>query len=102
MDYLDKIDAILAHLEQRFPSGNDPFQGITRLCEEAGELAMEVNHREGSGIKKEKHGEHRPEAMAKEVQDVMPCALWIARHYGIIDRVKASIDESYRTIQEEV
>jgi NTP pyrophosphatase (non-canonical NTP hydrolase) len=43
-------------LNKRFPDGNQPFQIITCLCEEAGELAQVVNHFEGS-VKRQKMGE---------------------------------------------
>lgn len=32
----------------RYPEGNTPFEIMTRLCEEAGELASAVSHFEGS------------------------------------------------------
>ncbi len=98
-DYFEKLGQILDHLEKRFPNGNDPFQAITRLCEEAGELAREVNHFENSGIKKQKHGEPNKEAMANEIQDVMRCALQVARLYNIEAEVKKSIDKSIQKIE---
>lgn len=86
-------------LNARFPGGDEPFRIVTRLCEEAGELASAVNHFEETGVKTSKHGSPNPQVLAKEIQDVLRAAL--ARHYGVEDRLCVSIDESYRKILEE-
>lgn len=91
----EKLKFIVEHLEKRFPNGNSPFQIITRLAEECGELASAVNHFEDTGIKREKLGEPDPMELAKEVQDVMRCALQIARYYKIENELVASIEEHY-------
>lgn len=46
-----------------------------------------------------KHGSPNPQVLAKEIQDVLRAAL--ARHYGVEDRLRVSIDESYRKLLEE-
>lgn len=91
----EKLLFVVDHLEKRFPNGNSPFQIITRLAEETGELASAVNHFEAVGIKREKRGEPDPKELAKEVQDVMRCALQIARYYKIEKELVASIEEHY-------
>ena len=50
-DYFAKLYLTLDGYNKKYPEGNTPFQIITRLCEEAGELASAVNHFEGSGAK---------------------------------------------------
>ncbi len=97
-DYFEKLYQIVDGLNRRFPDGNEPFQIITRLCEEAGELAKEVNHFEGTGVKMQKHGAPDRAKLAKEVQDVIQAALGIARYYGIEDDLKLSIDEVYEKL----
>jgi NTP pyrophosphatase (non-canonical NTP hydrolase) len=97
---LDKIRQINAGLLAAFPNGNNPFQMATRLLEEAGELAAQINHFEGSGVKHAKHGKPDPMQLAKEVQDVIRCALQIAGHYGIDAELAASVDRSYRQLQD--
>jgi NTP pyrophosphatase (non-canonical NTP hydrolase) len=82
-------------LNTHFPDGDDPFRIVTRLCEEAGELASTVNHFEGTGIKRTKHGTPDPNVLSKEIQDVLRAALAVARHYGVEGQLYASIDESY-------
>ena len=92
---LEKIQTINQALAQRFRDGNDPFQIITRLAEECGELAAQVNHFEGGGIKREKHGEPDRMKLAKEVQDVIRCALQVAEYYGIEEEFVASVQRDY-------
>lgn len=98
---LEKLYAITQGLNRRFPDGNDPFQMMTRLLEEGGELAQMVNHFEGTGIKKEKYGEPDKAKLAKEVMDLMRCALQIAIYYGIEDELEGKINASYAKMKEQ-
>jgi NTP pyrophosphatase (non-canonical NTP hydrolase) len=95
---LDKIFAINEGLSRRFPGGSQPFEIMTRLLEECGELAEQVNHFEGKGVKREKHGEPDKAKMAKEVQDVIRSVLQIAHYYGIEGELEASIEKSYQAL----
>ena len=95
---LEKLFVITEDLMHRFPDGNNPFQIMTRLLEEGGERAEQVNHFEGSGVKREKPGEPDKEKMAKEVKDVIRGTLQIALYYGIEAEVEASFEESYKSI----
>lgn len=90
-----KLKYIVASLDRRFPDGNDIFQRVSRLCEESGELASAVNHRERMGIKQEKHGDADDDHLVKEIQDVMRAALGIARHYQLEDKLESSIHQFY-------
>ena len=94
-DYFDKLLLTTDGYSKKYPNGNTPFQIITRLCEEAGELASEVNHFEDTGVKMQKHGLPKKTALAKEVQDVIRTALSIALYYGIEQELKDAIDHSY-------
>jgi NTP pyrophosphatase (non-canonical NTP hydrolase) len=98
---LDKIIPITKGLNRRFPNSNHPFQIATRLLEECGELAKQINHFEGQGIKLEKYGEPDKARLAKEVQDVIRAAIQIALHYEILDEVQKSIDQSYNRMIDE-
>ena len=40
---LDKIKEINRGLDRRFPTGHTPFQIMTRLLDEGGELAQQMN-----------------------------------------------------------
>ena len=98
---MERIYKINQGLNRRFPDGNDPFQIITRLAEECGELAAQVNHFECSGVKREKHGEPDRARLAKEVMDVLRCALQIAMYYGLEAEVETAVKQSYTKMKTE-
>lgn len=98
---MERLKKINEGLRKRFPNGEDPFQMVTRLAEECGELAAEVNHFEGSGMKRQKHGEPDRHKLAKEVQDVLRCALQIAVYYDIETELETVINRSYERMQAE-
>lgn len=98
-DNFDRLYQQIDILNAHFPEGNTPFHIITRLCEEAGELAAEVNHFEGIGLKRQKRGEPDKMTLAKEVEDVIKCALSIARYYSIEQELNESIELNCRKIQ---
>jgi NTP pyrophosphatase (non-canonical NTP hydrolase) len=85
----------------RFPPSDDPFQMMTRLLEECGELAQQVNHFEGSGVKREKHGEPDRTQLAKEIRDVLKCVVQVMAHYGVEEEVAASIELYYQSLKRE-
>jgi NTP pyrophosphatase (non-canonical NTP hydrolase) len=98
---LEKPWLIAKGMNHRFPDGHDPFQIMTRLLEECGELAQQVNHFQGCGVKREKHGEPDREALAKEVRQALIGVLQIAVYYGIEDEVEASLEWSYQRLVQE-
>lgn len=97
----EKLRAINEGFARRFPNGNDPFQMMTRLLEECGELATEVNIFEASGIKRQKHGEPDPKRLAQEVKGVLICVLQIAQHYGVAAELAATIEYTYQRLRSE-
>lgn len=98
---MDKLWQITEGLNRRFPDGNDPFQSMTRLLEECGELTQQVNHFEGGGIKYQKHGAPDKQKLAKEVMHVLRGALQIALYYDIRPELEAAIEKSYQALKEE-
>lgn len=98
LDLLWEINRGLAH---RFSKGNEPFQIMTRLLEEVGELAKEVNHFEDTGIKREKYGPPDPAHLALEVKHVLLLALQVAKYYGVEEELNQSIQKSYDNIKAE-
>lgn len=98
-DTFTQLTELVAALDRRFPNHNGPFERISRLAEETGELAGAVNHAEGMGVKNEKHGAPDLSNLVKEVEDVLRSAVGIAHHYGVLERVRDSIahhNASYR------
>ena len=97
----DKLYAIGKGFNRRFADGNSPFQVMTRLLEEGGELAAEVNHFEGMGVKREKHGEPDKAHLAREVAQVIACALQLAMYYHVEGELEAAIDHTYERLKQE-
>ena len=79
---------------KRFPEGVKPFQMATRLLEECGEIASEINLWEDSGIKRQKHGGPKKEDIANEIRQAMVELVKIARYYHVEDELEASIQTS--------
>jgi len=100
-DLMERLKIISVGLSRRFPDHNEPFQIMTRLLEECGELAEQVNHFEGTGVKLEKYGQPDKAKLAKEVQDVLRCALQITQYYGIEQELAVSIENSYQRLKAE-
>jgi NTP pyrophosphatase (non-canonical NTP hydrolase) len=84
-----------------FPKGNDPFQIMTRLLEEGGELAQQVNHFDGSGVKREKYGEPDRAKLAKEIQDVLLCACQVVVYYGVEQEVEDSLQKTFLRLRDQ-
>ncbi len=98
---LTKLLTIVRGLNHRFAEGNQPFMIMTRLLEESGELAQMVNHFEGTGVKREKYGEPNREKLAKEIKDVLLCALQACVYYGVEAEVEATLEYSYQRLKAE-
>ena len=95
---IDKLYKIAEGLNNRFQDGDDPFYIVTRLAEECGEVASQVNHFERKGVKAMKLGAPDRAAFAKEFQDVMRAVVQLAIHYELETELEASVDRSYREI----
>ena len=91
MERLYKVAAI--HTE-RFPNGNEPYQIVTRVLEECGEVASEVNHFEKSGIKSQKHGELSKQKLADEIKQAMSCLAQLIQYYNIETEFESSLEKS--------
>lgn len=79
---------------RRFPKGVEPYQMATRLMEECGEVAAEINLWEDSGVKRKKHGDPKKESIASEIRQAMVELVKIARYYHVEDELEASIEAS--------
>jgi len=98
---LNNVEKIAIGLNKKYPNGNHPFQIITRLAEECGELAKEVNHFENTGRKIEKYGQPNKNKLAKEVQYVIRSALQISLYYKIENEFKKSIEKRLEKLKQD-
>lgn len=81
---------------KRFPKGVEPYQMTTRLLEECGEVAAEINLWEDSGIKRKKYGEPQKEVIANEIRKSIVELLKIAMYYGVEKELEQSIEDSLK------
>ena len=98
---MDKLYKMVHGYFKRFPKGVEPFQMVTRLLEECGEVASEVNHFEDSGIKRLKYGESSKEALAGEIKQAIVALMQIVVYYSVEEELEKSIDNSLRKMKEE-
>lgn len=78
----------------RFPKGNEPFQITTRILEECGEVAQEVNRFEKSGRKVADLGPATKEDLANEIRQAMMCLAQLAQYYNCEKEVDDAINIS--------
>jgi NTP pyrophosphatase (non-canonical NTP hydrolase) len=93
---IDKLYKIAEGLNVRFSNGDDLEEIVTRLAEECGEVAAEVNHFEGMDVKARKLGPPDQKKLAKELAQVIGAVLHLAIYYGAQAEPAAHIDEAYR------
>jgi len=86
---------------KRFPNGVAPFQMATRLLEECGEIAQEINLWENSGLKRQKHGDPKKENIANEIRQAMVELVKIAQYYHVEEELEQSILASLTQSREE-
>lgn len=86
-----RVDAWISQFEEGY---FDPLTNMTRLSEEVGELAREVNHRFGQKTKKKEEADGD---MAMEMADIMFVLVCMANREGIdlqdaFDRMMAKVE----------
>ncbi len=98
---MDKLYLLAKGYTNRFPNGNEPYQIATRILEECGEVASEVNHFEKSGIKMQKHGEPSKQHMADEIKQAINALIQLAIYYDIEKELENSIERSLEKMKNE-
>ncbi len=98
---MEKLYKMVQGYFKRYPKGVEPFQMVTRLLEECGEVASEVNLWEDSGIKRQKHGEPRKEDLAGEIKQAIVALMQIAVFYNVENELEESINKSLALMQDQ-
>ena len=98
---MDKFYQIAKGLTKRFPEGEEPYQMATRLLEECGEVAAEINHWEDSGVKRQKRGEPSKEKLATELQQAIVALFRIAVYYSVENELNESVNRSLERLKNE-
>lgn len=86
---------------KRFPNGVAPFQMATRLLEECGEVAAEINLWEDSGLKRQKHEDPKKENIANEIRQAMVELAKIAVYYHVEEELEQAIENSIERSRQE-
>ena len=95
----DTVTAINLGFARKFPSGIEPYQIMTRLLEECGELAQQVNHFENSGVKRDKHGEPDRTKLAQEVKGVLLTLFQVVAYYELETGLRASLEYTQHNLR---
>ena len=98
---MEKFYKMVEASNKRFPNGVEPYQMATRLLEECGEIAAEINLWEDSELKRQKHGEPKKENIANEIRQAMVELVKIAKYYNVEKELEESIETSLRRSREE-
>ena len=85
-------------MNNRFPEGNDAYQIMTRLLEECGEVAKEVNHFENSGTKSLRHGEPSKEKLAGEIKDALNALMQLTIYYGVEEELTEAVEKAINNL----
>lgn len=97
-DRLDQLYEISTHYARKFPEGDTPLGYLSRLTEELGEIAVEVQRLEGAPAKIAKHGTGSLTDLASEVEDLIHTALGLIRHYNAEAELDAVLAGQHRKI----
>jgi len=98
---MEKFFKMVEASNKRFPKGVHPFQMVTRLLEECGEVAAEINHWEGSGLKRQKRGEPCKTKLANELRQTIVELFKIAAYYSVERELEESIEKSLQNSRSE-
>lgn len=98
---MDRFYQMVEASNRRFPKGVEPYQMATRLLEECGEVAQQINHWEGSGIKRQKYGEPSKEKLANELRQSIVELFKIAAYYSVEEELEESINKSLQQSKSE-
>ncbi len=91
---MEKFYKMVEASNRRFPKGVEPYQMATRLLEECGEVAAEINLWEDSGLKRQKRGKPKKENLANELRQAMVELFKIAQYYHVEAELEASVEAS--------
>lgn len=91
---MERFYKMVESSNKKFPKGVEPYQMATRLLEECGEVASEINLWEDSGIKRQKHGDPKKEDLANELRQAITELFKIAKYYNVEKELEKSIENS--------
>lgn len=100
-DRLDRLYAIVDRYARRYPEQHHGSGYLTRLIEELGEIAVEVQRLEGISGKVKKHGPGSIEDLASEVEDLLHTLLGLVRVYSAEEALNAVIEREFAKVTDD-
>lgn len=73
---------------------------IVQLGIRGGELASSVNHAEGMGVKKEKHGDTSPERVRDKAYALAQVVIWMTVYFNVEQELETQITKAYLEYKE--
>lgn len=98
----DQNDAFPVALDELL-DGDDPknpIEYIVRISVGGGELANAINHAEGMGVKKDKHGDNAHHRIFEQARSIAQVIAWTIRYFAVEHEFDEQIVASYRDYRE--
>ena len=83
--------------------GDDPknlIEYIVRIGVEGGELANAINHAEGMGVKRDKHGDDAQRHVLEQAKSLAQIVAWTVRYFNVERALGEQVAASYRDYRE--
>ena len=93
-DLTNKLPRTLADFSDK-QNPNDTNEYIAQIAIGAGELANAINHAEGMGVKKEKHGDESAGRVFEKSYELIQVIVWAVRFFECEDMLLDQIADSY-------
>jgi len=100
-DRLDRLYAVVDRYARRYPEQHHGPGYLTRLIEELGEVAVEVQRLEGVPGKVKKHGPGSIDDLASEVEDLLHTLLGLVRVYSAEEALNAVIEREFAKVTDD-
>lgn len=100
MDLLNKILLVAEAQSRRFPKGDEPFQITSRLLEECGEVAWELNHYPRKNISIERNSKDNKGNLVTETYQAMTVLGQLLQYFDLTDDFVNKIEVVYKEFQD--
>lgn len=97
---MNKLFVLANGYTKKYPKENEPFQIMTRVLGECGEVAQAVNIFEKSDIRSHKYGEPNKKAFAKEIMRAMSALAQLAIFYEVEEEIEIHMDKSLNAMSQ--
>jgi NTP pyrophosphatase (non-canonical NTP hydrolase) len=96
MELIEKVFTVAKAQSNRFPEGDYPFNIVSRLLEEGGEVAWELNHYARKGISIDRFNPDGKRELVYETYQVMIALCQLMQYFNLEDDLKKRMDEVHQ------